>query len=372
MASCVWNMREETGFTTEMEAHYRTVLYDLDLVAYNNCVFDGDVVTFRKSIVTMALGLINAAAIDPSRSREVSYNLNLVAKNIDHPYLTKASHVFNSDNLRTVHQALVCGLYHLQAGRNTYDDKLRAALDAIVQRMQLNKVSAQGILAIDTISGRFDMYTNLLALLAFHVADLVLGTTYASVEDEVLSGLCRRLQDADTGLFAECFQTGSFGFPLEELTSSAFWTVRAQKPANNALTLCLYHALRPADVERAWEAYKLRFAEGLLALNASDMRGCVGTSYLTELGGKLEALLASLWCAREMGDQEFFERLLERFEQLVAAKPVEARVVYEGLPAEEGPTVCYFGMLAECHVGWGALLERDWKEHVNQDYNKVR
>ena len=361
-----------SGLTWDIEAHYRTLLYDLDLVAYNNCVFDGDVLSFRKSIVSMAEALVSVAMIDPSRSREAAYNLNLVAKNVDHPYLTDDPNCFNSNPLRMVHQALVCGLYHLESGRNTYDVKMKSACDWIVDTMQRNDVSKQHVLAVETISGRYDMFTNLLALLALKVADIVWGTDHTELTDRVLDGLLPNLQDPETGLFYDYYQTGAFGFQLEEFAESAFWTLKAVSPAQNALVLSIYHLFRPEDAERAWDGYKKRFGEELAALEGADLAGCVCMSYYTELGGNLEALFAARLCAREMGDETFFRVLQDRVDALMEPKHVETKIVYEGLPEDERATAVYFGLLSQCHMGWAQILSYDWAAHRDEDFSRVR
>ena len=366
-------MAERGALTEDVEAHYRTLLYDLDLVAYNNCNYDGEPVPFRKSLLSMARALASVATIDASRTREASYNLSQIAKAVDHPLLTKKRDRFNSDNLRVVHQALACGLYRLVSGCSIWDAKQREYCERIVRIMDANRVSAQQLEAVDTITGSFDLTVNLQALLALRLHDLQHGTDWSARADEVIDGLEAVLLDEETGLFFDSFHTGSLGFLREELSTTAFWPLRVTTAGPSALAIALYHYFRPTEAEQMWGTYKVRFGEQLLSVTAEDMRGNVGHSYLTELGGASEALLSAMECAREMEDETFFAQIHAVFARCTALRHVEARLVYDGLEETEGPLHVYAALAAQVHRPWRFLLEEyPWAEHYGQDFDRVR
>lgn len=369
----VFSMGQASGFDDDIEAHYRTLLYDLDLVAYNNCNYDGEPIPFRKSLLTMAQALASAAIVDPSRTREASYNLSQIAKAVDHPLLTKKRDRFNSDHLRIVHEALACGLYRLVSGRDAYDGKQKGACEALLAIMGKNKASDQGLCAVDVISGTFEMYGNLQALLALRLYDKQHGTSWSRDVDDVLDSLEARLIDDETGLFYDSFHTGALGFTREILAPSAFWPATVVSPATNALAICLYHYFRPAKAERMWQSFKGRFADELMGTTSADMAPFVGTSYLTELGGSLEGLMAALQCAREMQDEDFFVMLHEHLFSLLEPRHVEVKIVYDGLEGGEAPLPVYFGLLSQIHQPWCDVLDGyPWEMHRDENFNRVR
>lgn len=371
--SNLWAMGEEGRLTYDMEACYRTLLYDLDLVAYNNCVFPGEVIPFRKSLITMAQALTGVAAVDPSRTREASYNLSQIVKAIGHPLLTKKSDRFNSDTLRIVHRALAAGLYRLVSGRDLWDEVQHDCCAQILGIMDRNAASGQQLGAVDTITGSFSAYGNLQALLALRLHDIQHKTSYAACADEVLDALEERLLDPASSLFRDAYHTGALGFTREELTPTAFWSVSTCSPGPCALALCLYHYFRPDEARRGWDSFKERFGDELLAVCAKDLEGNLGTSYLTELGGASEATLAALWCAKEMGDRAFFEALQERLERELRPRHVEVKIVLDALEGEEASYHIYADLLASVHRPWRELLdERPWAEFYGCDFDRVR
>ena len=349
--AALWEMQQNGEFTETVEAHYRTMLYDLDLVTYDNCVVDIDRLTFRKAMGTMAMLMPSLAMIDKYRTREISYNLHLTARDIDHPNLDSVADAFDSANLRDAHLAIAAGLYHLVSGREMFDEKIKLATERLIRRCEQNKASKQNLYAVDTVSGRFDMYTNLLAMFAFKLSDIITGTDY---------------------------QTGIFGFPMEDLNEDAFWTVKNIKAGTNALSISLYHLFKPKEAETMWKSFKEKFSEELLSRQISQERAQSGFSYITELGTDTEDLFASLLCAKEMQDKAFFESLLRHIEEMVKPTHIEAKIFYKGFGEEQqalgqtGPICTYFGLFAMAHMGWKQILEFNWAKQYNLDFNKVR
>ena len=376
--AALWEMQQKGEFTETVEAHYRTMLYDLDLVTYDNCVVDIDRLTFRKAMGTMAMLMPSLAMIDKYRTREISYNLHLTARDIDHPNLDSVADAFDSVNLRDAHLAIAAGLYHLVSGRELFDEKIKLATERLIRRCEQNRASRQNLYAVDTVSGRFDMYTNLLTMFAFKLSDTITGTDYQRAVEPMLQTLESKLKDPQTGLFYEYYQTGSFGFPMEDLNEDAFWTVKNIKAGANALSISLYHLFKPKEAETMWKSFKEKFSEELFSRQINRERAQSGFSYITELGTDTEDLFASLLCAKEMQDKAFFESLLRHIEEMVKPTRIEAKIFYKGFGegqqalGQTGPICTYFGLFSMVHMGWKEILEFDWAKQYNMDFNKVR
>jgi hypothetical protein len=367
-------MIADGGFTDQIESHYRTLLFDLDLACYNNCHVchvPGSGVAFYKAMGYMALTLPSLAYLDPHRTREVEYNLNLTVKNISNPNLSNPLDMYDSDNVRLILDALSCEMYRLVSGRKQFDERSDALVERIREIFDRNNQSAQKILAIETVTGRFEMFPNLLAMLVFQIHDEIHGTRYSRENDRIFDGLNAYLRDEVSGLYFESLQSGSFGFDGQALDPRFFWVVKNIRPSSNALTLNLMHYFRPQEAEALWPLFKAQFGEKLLETNLDDMKDCSGKSFLTPLGFAQEDLFTSLWLAKEMDDVEFFNRLQARLLEVCNPKRIEAKIFYDQL-ASDGPLVSYFSLLAQCHVGWKRLIEKDWSQTYHKDYNLVR
>lgn len=367
-------MIADGGFTDQIEAHYRTLLFDLDLACYNNCHVchvPGSGVAFYKAMGYMALTLPSVAYLDPHRTREVEYNLNLTVKNISNPNLSNPLDMYDSDNVRLILDALSCEMYRLVSGRKQFDERSDALVERIREIFDRNYQSAQKIFAIETVTGRFEMFPNLLAMLVFQIHDEIHGTRYSRENDRTFDGLNAYLRDDVSGLYFESLQSGSFGFDGQALDPRFFWVVKNIRLSSNALTLNLMHYFRPQEAEALWSLFKAQFGEKLLETNLDDMKDCSGKSFLTPLGFAQEDLFASLWLAKEMDDVVFFNRLQERLLEVCNPKRIEAKIFYDQL-ASDGPLVSYFSLLAQCHVGWKRLIEKDWSQTYHKDYNLVR
>lgn len=370
----IWTMVEDGRFTDQVEAHYRTLLFDLDLACYNNCHVchvPGSGVAFFKAMGFMALALPSVAYIDPFRTREVEYNLNLTAKNICSPNLSNPLDMYDSENVRIVLNALSYEFYRLVSGRVQFDEKSHALIETIRAKFDANHQSAQNIFALETVTGRFEMFPNLLAMLAFEIHDKIHGTGYSGENDKILEGMSALLRDDKSGLFFESMQTGSFGFDGQELNRESFWIARNIRPRSNALALNLMHYFRPQEAEALWEQFKFAFADQLIRFDLGALKGKSGQSFVTPLGFELEDIFAALWLAKEMQDVQFFNLLHDRICGVLEPKRIEAKIFYDQL-GEGGPLVSYFSLLAQCHVGWKQLLEKDWAQSYHKDYNVVR
>lgn len=376
----IWDMPAKGEFTKDIEAHYRTMLYDLDLITYDNCLAEINKVNFRKSMGSMAMAMPSLAMIDKYRTREISYNLHLTARDMCHPNLDNQADAYNSETIRWAHQAIAAGFHRLVTGRNMFDDKLRSSVEKLIRRCEQNKACGQNLYAVDTVSGRYDMYTNLLSMLAFKLNDLHFGTDYGRCIEPMLAGLAAKLKDPETGLFYEYYQTGSFGYAMEELSESTFWTVKALKAGPNALSISLYHLFKPMEAESMWIAFKEAFGDKLLQMTVDKSRPQSAASYITELGINTEDLFAALLCAKEMKDREFFEALLAHIYDLVRPEHIETKVFYNGLETKingkdssgDGPACVYFSLLAQVHAGWKEIFDFQWEDQYDLDYNKIR
>lgn len=370
-AKQLWAMPAQKEFTEDIEAHYKTMMNYLDILNYMNANIDDAPVVARHMIAFMAYAMPSMAFVDPSRTREISYNLHLVCRNIKSPLLVKQADVFNADHVLLVEEALACAFYRLVSGRDMYDQDFHNYAERICQRIRENGTSSQQIWALDTISGRYEVYPNTAALMALELHDKFYATTYcAELKSKVLDFIQAHLRDSATGLYYEYFQTGILGYANETVRPESFWHTTELKASINGLALTFLHYFMPEETEMAWQQYKNLFQTQLMALD-EEMLSNTGASYQTQLAAGSEDLCCALLAAREFDDPAFFGILQENMLRLGEAELAEGHIFYPGF-GELQHLICHFLLFSRTHIGWKTLFQHPWEQFYGMDYNKVR
>lgn len=370
-ASALWAMHDQKEFTEDVEAHYKTMLNYLDILNYMNANIEDEPVAARHIVAFMAYAMPSLAYVDPSRTREISYNLHLVCRNIKSPLLVKQAHVFNADNVLLVEEAMACGLYRLVSGRELYAEDFHGYAQRIYDRIRANGTSSQNIWAIDTISGRYEVYPNVTALMALELHDRFYGTKYGDeMKSKLLGFIQEHLLDKETGLYYEYFQTGVLGYANETVRPESFWHTTQLKASINGLALAFLHYYLPEETEKSWKNYKAMFRDELLALDVETLSR-TGSSYQTQLAYGSEDISCALLAAREFDDPEFFDLIQSKVLTDGDAQLSEGHIYYPAF-GDLQHLICHFLLFARTHTPWKILFSHPWEQFYGMDYNKVR
>ena len=370
-AKDIWDMEKEQDYTRDIWGQYKYMIDYLDMVNYCNGQTFDDRLQTRHAIAYLGCAMPSLAYICPYQTTDLSYYLNLVNINLPSKFMKDVGSVFNADNMLLIQRTLAAAFYRLVSGRDMYDGEFHANARAVYKRIVGNGLSAQDIYAIDTVQSRFEAFPNFMALLALELHDRIFGTEYSDVRKKVLSCIEDKLQDKETGLFYESYQTGYFGFEGEKINPKSTWVTHELKASVNGLALAFYHCFEPEKAERAWENYKRIFTEELMSFEAEDLADKLGDSLQTQLAGESEAYFSAMLAAKEMDDMEYFDMLQKNLFEKVKPTYSQGLVFFSSLGAGQH-LMGHFILFARVHAGWKKLLDHDWEKYYGYDYRKVR
>ena len=363
-------MEHTHELTDDIHCQYLGMLNFLDQMYYRNGNSSFAQIRTRQSVFTLAQAMPSLAILDPDRTREITYNLNVCGIVMDMPLLTCALDGFNSEPIRLVETALILAFYRLVGGRSLHDGRFHECARLLYEKMRFNGCSMQQTWGVETCAGIYQIVPNLWALMAFRIHDRIFGTDYSRIEPDVMQWIRRELIDSDTGLFREYYKTGAFGIPDEKLCPEAFWHSTTLPAHVNALCICYMHYFDPEIAERAWKAFKPRFLPELLALRTEDIADGTGRSYLTQLAPATEALYGALLAAKELRDDTVFEQLQRHIFAITGPSMRENKLFLDDVQEER--LHGYYLLLARAHVGWENIMSHDWAPDYMRDYKKVR
>lgn len=366
----VFGMTEAHRLTEDIECQRAGMIDYLDILNYMNGNSFDDRAQTRHAVAYLACAMLSIAYIDPQKTREMIYNLGLVVDNIECERLHARVDAYNSDNMTLAERALAAALYRTVSGRGDHDADLHGLCERICTECRLN-ADRQHIAALDTARGRFEVLPNVMALMALTLADRAFGTNYAASAADVRKLVCEILRDQQTGLFFESYQTGCIGYTGEAVNPAAAWHTTELCAHVNAIDIAFAHWLDPEGCERAWGAFKERFMDELLGIDADSLAASVGCSYVTQLGPVAEGLLGGLLAAKEMGDVEAFDALQNHLLELAGANMWEGHVIFAAL-GDLSHMIEMFSLFARVHVPWADLFSHDWETYYLYDYREVR
>lgn len=356
----IWDMVCKREYPDDIEAHYKMLLYYMDVLDITGANTYDPPVAARHTIAYLAMAVPSLLYIEPGRTRELAFYHHLIYKNILSPHLLKRQNEHNSDNILLLEKAMVAGLYRMISGRETYGDDFHSYAQQIEKRILKNKNSAQSICAIETIPGRYEAYPNFMALMVFALHDKLYDSDYSRVKAGVLEFLHENLRNEETGLYYEYLHTGEAGIPKQPFHRELYWHTTGLKAGTNGLILSLLHYFEPQNAKDAWENYKAFFTDELLELDKDGLSEA-GLSYHTQLGPGSEALCAALLAAREMDDRVFFDRIYRHLLEISRCYLAEAHIFFPELGEYEHLIGCFL-TFAKTHVGWDKLLGHDWQK----------
>lgn len=370
-AEDIWSMIDRKDYNDDIWGHYMGMLSYLDIINYMNGNTFDDPIQTRHAIAYMGFSMPSLAYINPFKTRELSYLLNLVNINLPSKHLVMRISGYFSDNVLMVQKAFAAALYRTVSGRDMYDGDFHVLADKIYNTIKQNGESSQEVWGIETLPGRFEVLPNAIALMVFELHDKFFGTSYSKLKPEVLSFIQSKLKDPDTGLYYESYHTGLIGYQNEYVNTASAYRTDILKPSVNGLALTFMHYFDAKEVERAWSEYKAMFEVELMSLSTEDIVGSLGKSFQSHLGPASEDLFAALLAAKEMDDKGFFEKLQKHLFDIGSPCLREGQIFYNGF--EDGQHLMgFFLLFARTHVGWNKLLKHPWQNYYHYDYKEVR
>ena len=368
----IWQMEETREFPIDIESHYKGLLNMMDVLYYRNGNSFYPEIKTRHAAYFLALAMPSFAIIDPCRTREMKYNLHVASLVIESDNLSKQLAVYDAPSIRRLEVFVILALYKLVSEKTMNDERFHAYAEEVYGRIVENGRSAQNVFAYDTIEGTYEAYPNLAALLAFRIHDRCFGTDYCGcIEDTLLTFIREKLLDEETGLFLEFYKTGSLGIKGEHLSRSASWSGREQTAACNALAIAFMNYFDEAASERAWKAFKEKFTDQQLHVTAEELQDAETSSYVSQLTPIAQGLYGSLLAAKEMGDRDYFEKLQRHILTVAEPDQREGKIFFDALGNEQ-KLHGDFLTVARVHVGWKKILEHNWEDYYDFDYDKVR
>jgi len=318
------------------------------------------------------MAMPSLAIIDPSRTKEISYNLHIAGELMENQLLTCSLDGNNSEPVRTVETGLIYAMHKMVSGKKINDIKLHNYVEKIYQHIVTNGASVQKVYAIETIQGVYQILPNLEALMMLKIHDMCYGTNYyTSISGKVLSFIEENLIDKETGLFNEFYKNGSFGIENEKLSGDAAWHSTELKASTNGLAIPFMHYFNKEGAEVAWIEFKKKFSDEIMAYTREDFIDGTGHSYLSQLSPKTEAVYGAMLAAREMNDKDFFEQIQKRVLEIGEPCQREGKIFYDGLGTMK-VLQAHFILFARVHIGWNRIFNNDWQAHYAADYNIVR
>lgn len=371
-ADAIWGMEETHVFPVDIESHYKGLLNMMDILYYRNGNSFWPEIKTRHIAYFLALAMPSFAYIDPYRTREMKYNLHAAAIAIENDELTKMVDPYDSLHMRELEEFVTLAMYRLISEKTVNDTHLHEMAERVYRRIVSNGTSTQKVYAYDTIVGTYQVYPNAAALLAFRIVDCRFGTDYGKqIESKVLDFIRQTLFDEKNSIFRDYYKTGSLGIPGEALSPNAFWSSRTPNPASNALSVCFMNYFDSELAQKAWESHKRLFTDQLLDITAEQLADTATGSYISPLPPVAEALYGTLAAAKEMGDREYFEKLQQHVLTIGQVDQREGKIFFDAL-GDEQRLHSDFLAFARVHVGWGKLMNHNWEDYYQYDYNKVR
>lgn len=370
-AEAIWDMEEKNEYTKDVWCQYKYMVDYIDLINYCNMHTFDDYIQTKQAMAYLGCAMASLAYINPYQTRDLSYYLHSVVQNLNSKYMIDNFNSFSSDNMTLIQKAFNAGLYHMISGRDMHNGDFHTYAKAIYRKILSNRESVQEMAAIDTVRSRFEVFPNIMALMALEMHDKQFGTNYSEIKGEVLDCLKEKLRDENTGLFYESYQTGFIGYEGEVINPKSTWSTKILKPAVNAMIIAFYNYFEPGEAQEMWKEYKNRFAGYLLQIKAEDVADKVGLSLHTQLAGESEELFTALLAAKEMNDKEFFDEIQKHVFKLGEPTTSEGLVFFNKFGASQH-LMGFFILFARVHVGWNKLFEHKWEKYYDFDYKKAR
>lgn len=362
----IFEMEEKQHLTEDMEAQDLALIAYLDLINYQNGhSFEPPIMT-RNAIFWMGMSLPALAYIDPQKTRQSIYYLFSVHNNIAKPYLSDFANPMESSHMALLQKAMCAVMYRLLSGRSDLDAQLREYGPAILEIFQRNAYT-QKTWGIDTVIGKFEPMPTLLGLLILTIYDKIFGTALSNIRCNVIKFVNESMIDEKSGLFYRYYNTGYMGYPGEITSKNVTWHSDEPSPAGTGMALPIYRYFEPEKARKIWLEYKCCFLDEILKVSTADVAYYCGTSFITPLSNKGEALFFALMCAKDFEDIEVYEKLQNHIYKIGNPNLWEGQVHYINF-GEYNHFIGAFAYLSRIHISWDKLLSHPWEKFEKYDF----
>jgi hypothetical protein len=306
----------------------------------------------RYSLAFTSYALANVALIEPSLRPLAAHGIDFALRKMKHPRMwrdwqedgfgkTDAAHATLEDAVAEGnimfkgHLNTMYALFQLVSGDRRYEPENERLTQRIYQEIRANPYAG-----IVCEPDNYFPQCNSLGYLSLALYDRIHGTDYGEVAKDWTAWLERHLIDPKTGT----------------LYLSYHPSLHTAKPYVSAYTtawsLALIHGLDPAFAERHYPAFRKTF----LRVSPDGRSAFVRETDDTEDPDSLATCFALL-LAKEMGDVETFDRLMNFLEREGKPRFRNGQLVYEN---KTNPFFAELLLWAKTHVGTRAWLEADW------------
>ncbi len=296
----------------------------------------------KYSLAWYAYGLASVAAIDPKMRQFSGHAIDVASAKMKckEVWGDWAEDKFGNDPIKKDnimykgHLNMMYGLYQLVTG-----DKLYEKENIRISKIIHDEIKASPYAGIVCEPDNYFPQCNSVGYLSLWVYDRLHGTNYKSVTKEWLKFLEEDLIDPKTGTFWLAYHPVS----------------KAVKPwvsgYTTAWTLTMINGMDPAFAQKYYPKFKEQFVDVYDNGTKARVKETVGTTDAD--GGAGVATTFALLLAREMGDKQLFDQLLNHLE------PPAGPYITSGILHYKKPSNLLFDELlfiSKVHVGFGTIL----------------
>lgn len=306
----------------------------------------------RYSLAWISYSLANVALIDPSQRQLAAHGIDFAIQKIKHKRIwqdwqqdgfgktdpenaTIDDAIAHGNVMFKGHLNMMYALFQLVSGDARYEEENKRLTENIVGEIEKNPYAG-----IVCEPDNYFPQCNSNGYVSLALYDRIHGTSHGELAKPWTAFLEKHLVDPKTGT----------------LYLSYHPSLHTAKPYVSAYTtawaLTLIHGLDPAFAEKHYPDFKKTFLRG----SADGRKAYVRETDDTEDEDSLATCYALL-LAKEMRDQDTFDRLMNTLEKEGKPRFVNGQLIYEN---RTNPFLAEMLLWSKVHVGTRELIEADW------------
>ena len=307
----------------------------------------------RYSLAWSSYALANVALIDPSQRKLAAHGIDFAIQKIkqkrvwhdwqedgfgngDVQKATLDDAVAHGNIMFKGHLNMMYALFQLVSGDNRYEEENTKLTKNIVDELEKNPYAG-----IVCEPDNWFPQCNSNGYVSLALYDRIHGTSYSDkYVKKWVEFMEKHLVDPKTGTLYLSYHPS---LKTAKQFVSAYTT---------AWTLALVHGLDPAFAEKHYPQFK----ETFLRVSKDGKKAFVRETDDTEEKDSL-AMCQALLLAKEMGDHETFDRIMNTLEEDAEPKFVNGQLLYQ---KKSNPFLAEMLLWAKVHVGTKAMIEGDW------------
>ncbi|MGH7803048.1 MAG: hypothetical protein ACREQJ_01770, partial [Candidatus Binatia bacterium] len=314
----------------------------------------------RYSLAWSSYALANVALIYPSQQKLAAHGIDFAIQKIkqkrvwhdwqedgfgngDVQKATLEDAISNGNIMFKGHLNMMYALFQLVSGDNRYEQENTKLTKNIVDELEKNPYAG-----IVCEPDNWFPQCNSNGYVSLALYDRIHGTSYAEKYVKPwVAFMEKHLVDPKTGALYLSYHPS---LHTAKQFVSAYTT---------AWTLALVHGLDPAFAEKHYPQFKVTF----LRVSKDGKKAFVRETDDTDEKDSL-AMCQALLLAKEMGDHETFDRIMNTLEEEAKPKFMNGQLVYEN---KSNPFLSEMMLWAKVHVGTKELIEGDWPGAKKQE-----